>query len=60
MAYVEQRHMHSYHPFPCDKALCKHLAQLDTAYAETPPSLPDMFVFWDWQIKFEVGVVQRH
>ena len=47
--------MHSYHS---GIALCKHLAHSDASAAETPPSLPDMFVFWDWEIEFEVGVTQ--
>ena len=47
------------HVFLAKLTLCNYLAQSDTAYAETPPSLPDMFVFWDWQLKFEVGVILK-
>ena len=40
------------------KLCASTLAQSDTACADSPPSLPEMFVFWDWQLTFEVGVKQ--
>ena len=30
----------------------------DILRADTPPALPEMFLFWDWQIRFEVEL--RH